>query len=348
MFTTETALESLRKFDIDETTLEEWEQDLGLSVPVDEYGRKQYSPHHINLFKNVKKHLALGRSLEQIKKIISLPPTQDARLQTASLNRPNGLKSYASVPKRATFQAQPPIPTTASGSDEGLMDLLNRVLAEKDQLQKKLMETEKLNSHLYNANSMFHRKVKEMTQQIAGLKTFIGQMQDKLKDNSNLKLLDDKNKLQKQLLDAERVNQTLEHELESKRNEIQSLQGKVEQAENRFNDMMENFDTSLFVGEWYETARLLEIMYDNFGINIETDRTRSYRIAEPPERIYGHTAMVTHHYEYETNNLWKRTEHLSISYVNTHRMEGELLAEYLLDGVPVAKAAYRVSYIRKQ
>lgn len=348
MFTTETALESLKKFDIDEQTLREWENQLGLAVPVDEYGRKQYSPHHINLFKNVKKHIALGRSLEQIKQIISLPPTKASKPHVpTSLDTPASLKKpYASLPNRPTLQKN------TQGRDSGLVELVNKLVSEKDQLHKKLMETEKLNSHLYNANTMFHRKVKELTHQITSLKSFIGQVQTKMKENSkdnqNLKLLDDKAKLQKQLLDAEKQGQSKEHELDIKQRELNMLNDQMKGLQERLSNVLENFDANLFRGDWLESGSLMEIIYDNFGINIEPERSRIFRIAEKPARNYGHTAVITTYYEYETNNLWKRTENLIISYINDNRLEGELVADYILDGVPVAQAIYRVVYNRKR
>lgn len=352
MFTTETALESLRKFDIDEETLGEWESELGLLVPVDEYGRKQYSPHHINLFKNIKKHLALGRSLEQIKEIISLPPTTSSRPRAVSpvgSSVSTSSKPYASVPSRPTLQKGG---LGGSRTDTALVDLVNKLVSEKDQLHKKLMETEKLNSHLYNANTMFHRKVKELTQQITGLKGFIGQVQDKMKeggqDTQNLKLLDDKAKLQKQLLDAEKDAASKTQELESLQKAFESTQEKVKTLEDRLTNYMNNFDPSVFCGDWVEEGRLMEIVYDNFGINIEPERNRIFRISEKPTRVYGHTAVVTTYYEYETNTLWKRTETLTAVCLNENRLEGELITEFILDGVPVAKANYRVHYLRKR
>lgn len=347
MFTTETALESLKKFDIDETTLESWETQLGLSVPVDDEGQKQYSPHHINLFKNIKKHIALGRSIEEIRDIISLPPVTSSKAQpetSASESIPTipaMPKSYASLP------ARPNLGASSKNNDAGLLELVNKLVSEKDQLHKKLIETEKLNSHLYNANSMFHRKVKELTNQIGGLKAFINQVQDKLRDNNNLKLLDDKSRLQKQLLDAEKNVQTREQEVEDKHREILDLQEKLISAENRFQDLIHHFDPKKFCGNWVENGRLTEILYDNFGINIETDRSRVFKIADPPERIYGLSANITTYYEYESNALWKRCENLSVAYINENYLQGEILAEYILDGVPVAKAIYKVSYVRK-
>jgi DNA-binding transcriptional MerR regulator len=395
LFTTETALETLQKYDIDEQILLDWESRLGLVVPTDDYGRKQYSPHHINLFKNVRKHLALGRSIEQIREIISLPPTsasrpavdpqpihpQENRHQSISAQSisegtaPSHIappahvtKSYASTPQRNTLSKHNP-----ARGDAAMVELVNKLVGEKDQLHKKLLETEKLNSHLYNANTMFHRKVKELTQQVSGLKTFIGQVQDKMKegtkDSQNLKLLDDKTRLQRQLLETEKVSTAKEHEVDALKKALELANDKlakieaqttervnliqmqanqsIASLENRLAHVQEFGNPDLFCGDWIEQGKLVEVLYDNFGINIESERNRVFRIAEKPARTYGHAAIINTFYEYETNAMWKRTEQLIVSQINDNRLEGELVVEFILDSVPVAKAVYRTSYTRK-
>jgi DNA-binding transcriptional MerR regulator len=389
LFTTETALETLQKYDIDEQVLLDWESRLGLVVPTDEYGRKQYSPHHINLFKNVRKHLALGRSIEQIREIISLPPTSASRptqepqplhpqeVGPQTLNETNApshlapahvTKTYASTPQRNTLSRHNP-----ARGDAAMVELVNKLVGEKDQLHKKLLETEKLNSHLYNANTMFHRKVKELTQQVSGLKTFIGQVQDKMKegtkDSQNLKLLDDKTRLQRQLLETEKVSTAKEHEVDALKKALELANeklGKIEaqtterinliqmqanqsivSLEHRLANVQEFGKPDLFCGDWIEQGKLVEVLYDNFGINIESERNRVFRIAEKPSRTYGHAAIINTFYEYETNAMWKRTEQLIVSQINDNRLEGELVVEFILDSVPVAKAVYRTSYTRK-
>mgnify|MGYP006196549911 CR=1 FL=1 len=86
MYTVDTVLESLQRYEIDEADIAQWEKALGLNIPKNEYGRKQYSPHHVNLFKNIKKHLTLGRTLDEIRSLIKLPPIEDShpRQQAAS------------------------------------------------------------------------------------------------------------------------------------------------------------------------------------------------------------------------------------------------------------------------
>ncbi len=338
-------MDTLRRFDIRESDLETWENVLGLNIPMDEYGRKQYSPHHINLFKNVRKHLALGRTLDEIKKIISLPPLTQSHPKAqatptvpATIPRPQQVarpkSGYASVPTRPQVQGK--VPGNGASS---VVNLVNQLTREKDQLYKKLMEAEKLNSHLYSANNMFHRRVKEMTGQIQ-------QLREISKEDQNIKLMDDKARLHKQLISAEKMALLKEEEVNALRQELKTLQAQIQIQEDRIKSMTQDIQPEKFCGDWMESGSLIEIVYDNFGINIESERVRLFRIAEPPQRTFGNTAVVNTSYQYETNTLWKRNESLVVAYIDDNTLEGEVIAEYILDGVPVAKALYRVTCTR--
>jgi len=371
LYTVETALEALKKYDIQESDLLAWEKALHLEIPVDEYGRKQYSPHHVNLFKNIKKHLALGRTISEIQEIINLPPIEASKPQAARHPEQVGASSgssrqlaqhpsgtsvartgehageegqapsanakaiqkspYATAPKRPNVRGR-------EGAADGaahVINLVNRLNREKDQLYKKLLETEKLNSHLYSANSLFHNKVREMAGQITELRK-------NQNENEKLKLLDEKSKLHKQLLDSERVIQAKQEEVQQEKRRNETMKHHVLQMEERIASLTTPFDAAKFRGDWMETGSLVEVLYDNFGINIESERVRLFRISEVPERIYGSMTIINTTYNYETNNLWKRNESLMVSYVDDQTLEGELSAEYILDGVPVAKANYHV------
>jgi DNA-binding transcriptional MerR regulator len=393
LYTVDTALEALKKYDIQESDLLAWEKELRLDIPVDEYGRKQYSPHHVNLFKNIKKHLALGRTIEEIQEIINLPPIEASKPQpvrepvlatagaTTAAPQTGGLTAggvgtgiathlsesdtlagtgagtiatqanpatqanakviqkspYASIPKRPQVRG-------GEGTGEGaahVINLVNRLNREKDQLYKKLLETEKLNSHLYSANSLFHNKVREMAGQISELRK-------NQNENEKFKLLEEKSKLHKQLLDSERAIQARQEEVQQEKNRNEMMKHHVLEMENRIAALTTPFDASKFRGDWMETGNLVEVLYDNFGINIESERVRLFRISEIPERIYGSMTIINTSYHYETNNLWKRNESLMVSYVDEQTLEGELSAEYVLDGVPVAKAIYHVVCRRSQ
>jgi DNA-binding transcriptional MerR regulator len=481
LYTVDTALEALKKYDITPSDLTDWESALGLEIPVDEAGRKYYSAHHINLFKNIKKHLALGRTIDEIRKIIILPPltqshplpsprpeimsqassysqtaapesfrasrnlpsqgegidaisrmaaasggeivapqlatagmaipsvqtpvaqslpqqpalqsrnsspqikTQQASTSTVELGtipsssgqgvvavesksdsgavhgnesasssfsgmapitstpkspEPEEKKGYVSLPKRTVLRsAKAPAQQSQAGAAT-VINLVQRLTQEKDTLYKKLMETEKLNSHLYSANSLFHKKANEMSRQINQLKEDRNEME-------RFKLLDDKSRLHKQLLEAERLTQRKQEEILQREQTINVLQMEAQHAQKRIEALSADFNPEKFRGDWIETGTLLEVAYDNFGINIESERVRLFRISEVPKRLYGSCAIINTTYQYESNVLWQREESMSVAYTDEDTLEGELTAEYILDDVPVAKAVYRVSCRRK-
>ena len=386
LYTVDTALEALKKYDIQESDLLDWEKALQLEIPVDEYGRKQYSPHHVNLFKNIKKHLALGRTISEIQEIINLPPIEASRPQVSeqipvaatathtppvapalnmsqslsanSTQRPAGTQAqspklqhsnvqtapakalnkspYAALPKRPNLRGD-----NLGDGAANVINLVNRLNREKDQLYKKLLETEKLNSHLYSANSLFHNKVREMAGQISELRK-------NQNENEKFKLLEEKSRLHKQLLDSEKLIQARQEEIQQEKQRNDMMKHHVHQMEDRIASLTTPFDAAKFCGDWMETGSLVEVLYDNFGINIESERVRLFRISDLPERVYGSMTIINTSYHYETNTLWKRNESLMVSYIDEQTLEGELSAEYIMDGVPVAKAIYHVLCRRSQ
>lgn len=378
MITQERALETLERFNIDEAELLSWEQELGLEIPRDKFGNKVYSPLHLNLFKNVKKHLALGRSLVEIKRMVVLPntghypekakPNRDDHLyeerrmvQAQQQEIRQDMKSTLSQrllreisPQKTTiemdeqavramlpsqsatqrqlkrFSSRPARITTSRmvekhGPNAGLLVLIDRLVEEKDNLQNTLVQMEKQKSHLYHVNEMFRNRVAELTDEIA-------QLQQQLQSKENLKLIDDKSKLQRQLIDAEQRQANAEKEL-------MRLNGEMKQLKDALSTKI---DPKIFVGNWLEEADLEAVAFDNFGINIESKRSRMFRVTQPPTRFFGHTGIIETTYDYQTNTLWKRTETLILNVIHENRLEGELIAEYILDGTPVARATYRV------
>lgn len=361
LLTTNHVLDRLKKFDIDQQTLDAWEQALGLSIPVTN-GEKQYSPHHINLFKNVKKNLALGRNLEDIKSLISLPPEDEAKPVSqnsvvseqpteSAIPRPGNIiasKPYSKeTPVSLSNPASKPPVSAQTYDSERFTKVLDRVLAEKDTLQKKVLETEKLNSHLYNANNMYHRKVKELNKTIENL-------QQQLKEDQNLKLLDEKSRLHGQLIQSEKMIQSQHSDIETLQTSLSKekahseeveliLGSKVKDLESQLLSAVQGFDPLNFCGNWQESSTLIHVVYDNFGINVEPVRNRVFQISEPPAYCYGNTAVISTQYEYENNPVWKRYETLMLTHIEQNVMRGQLTVEYIIDGVPVCKVAYQVA-----
>jgi len=352
LLTASHVLDRLKKFDIDQQTLDEWERALGLAIPMGPSGEKQYSPHHINLFKNVKKNMALGRTLAEIKPLITLPPEDNARPLPnpvnpvqAELPRTGYIASKPFNPMTNDIQVPPGGAVTNNGVDR-FANVLDRVLAEKDALQKKVVETEKLNSHLYNANNMYHRKVKELNATILNLQT-------QLKEDQNFKLLDEKARLHGQLIQSEKMIQERNQEIEilqealakekANREETELiLSSKIRDLEVQFKGAIQQFDPKQFCGNWQEEARLITVVYDNFGINVEPNRRRVFQVSEPPAHTYGNNTVISTQYEYENNPMWKRFETLVLTCISPKALQGQLIVEYAIDGVPVCKAVYQV------
>ncbi len=515
--------ETLAKYDIHPQQVAEWEEALELRIPTDAHGQKQYTRQHLNLFKNIKKHIALGRSLNHIKHIITLPPTPTSQpvsrsvysrkhwqneaneLPKASVSpvepkplftnlpkiketptplAPNGLslesealletfKTSAShliqtdVPNDASHPHvseslehelnalqidipvieptaiepcvdAPPIEdlnidtveieaitpnvghkidtntnekpmtpwtytpaimspeealssiretsaeltmteiteildasaqevlsqssamekssviekvsqeaspvhhlTTASAvpmaivheSQEQSLKIVDRLLTEKDALQTRLVEAEKLNSHLYNVNNLFNKKVKELTK-------LVSKMKDTYNENDLMKLMDDKAKLQRQLLDAEKDRLDAQRDASKAReNEKYAVQAQL-YLSNELKAQRHGFEGHRFLGNWRESLKLREIQYDTFGLNVESERSQHRLIDSTPTRIVGNVAFMTTRYAYPDNDLWQRLETLTFVFMEENKGQGELQVDYILDGIPVCRAIY--------
>jgi DNA-binding transcriptional MerR regulator len=434
VITQERVLQTLERFNITEAQLRDWEVELELIIPTDPFGNRVYNTQHINLFKNIKKHLTLGRSLQEIKRMLVLPSnkpidgidhqaiasqaviytpdtaemvsqsqsqsadpepsvgnpflhvisepastylqmmTQPKNTDTVTTSDNNVIQAnfkntlsqrlirelkpmietgseWQNQPyERAVGQAElVPIPTvqrprrnlkrfasnpprvTSSSlaqqqsPNSGLLILIDRLIAEKDDLQSSLSLAEKQKLHLHQANEMFQRRVKTLSEEVELLA-------EQLKARENLKLIDEKSRLQKRLIESEQQQTDSEKKLSKLASELELMKGRLS---NRLKPQ-------IFVGNWLEEADLTDVVYDNFGINIESKRNRMFKITNEPTRFFGQTAVVETIYDYQTNNLWKRVETLILSIINENRLEGELLVEYILDGAPVGKAVYKV------
>jgi len=459
--------ETLTKYDIQHDQLHAWESALGIQIPMDKQGQKLYTRQHLNLFKNVKKHLALGRNLDQIKQIITLPPAEsgqaiDRNIKSAWQHAPAiqsiptsvpaivsklsvslqsealmaefqqsaqnlveqshapeqeiPMESFASLesdiqdmvdaqapetdvvpeptpielaepaepvietpdataqdpiahkpvavsmpkpPKavppvtkqmieRISKEASPqaahvasniPLATVVHDAHPHSMQIVDRLLTEKDTLQQRLVEAEKLNSHLYNVNALFNKKVKELTELV-----------QKMKANYNeadlMKLMEEKSTLQRQLLDAERHKLEAQRNAERAQNIATQSQEDQRHAVNELHAQRSGFKPNRFLGNWKETITLREIQYDTFGLNVEEQRQQHRLIDMTPSRIVGNVAFFTTRFAYPDNELWQRIETLTCVYLDDSQAAGDLQVDYILDGVPVCRAIYTATLER--
>jgi DNA-binding transcriptional MerR regulator len=369
----------LEQYQLTPDTLAHWEAHLGLSIPTDaETGEKRYSRQHISLFKNVKKFLAIGRTLDEIKTMIQLPDeSQSSPVATApaladmfefSEAMPatapveaSPTKPYSSIPQRlsvpqaaastpTTTQEQPPMgnamalaSTGAAGlqavSGQHALRLVEKVMDEKDQLHKQLVEAEKLNSHLYNVNHQFHRKVKELT-------TLVGKLKTDTQETVNIKLMNDKAKLHRQLLEAERQRLDQQRELDGCYKQINHMQKELLTAQQALSQANQPVEPNQLLGQWHEASELQTVVYDSFGVNVEASRTKMVALEPASTHAYGQSVVVRQTYTYQQNALWQRHETMLLSVINAQLLQGELTVDYWLDGAPVCQARYSVTLTR--
>lgn len=497
----------LERYELTPAMLLDWEQQLGLSIARNPQGGKLYSPQHLTLFKNIKKHMALGRSLEQIKAIITLPPVQQS-LATQPVNTLQGLApandptnapandpandrtvvsidnatrygmsrplrqgawaeltglafpepvaeiqanpesmfkaeaevdlettpAYAEIapteapllepyqqPLEAFFKEISPLPEAEGNLPEEApqdialaapeqetpepettepeaqlqtgpltneptpdfslvgwgalqentplevsfhnelarqneaqshaLQLLERLSNEKEALNQRLLEAEKLNSHLYNTNALFHRKVQELTELAAHHKAARN-------EEAQRQMMEAKALLQKQVIEAERALvearqahrqkqhrlqnqlQQLTHSLSQLKQELSQREAQINQLQQTLHHYLDDFNPENFIGTWNEQATLLEVVYDNFGLNLEPRRQNQRTIETLPSRRFANCAVWSQPFAYQSNPLWRRIETATLVYVNTQRLEGQLQVDYLLDGMPVSRALY--------
>jgi DNA-binding transcriptional MerR regulator len=222
---------------------------------------------------------------------------------------------------------------------EHSLQIVDRLLTEKDALQTRLVEAEKLNSHLYNVNNLFNKKVKELT-------TLIKKMKHTYNENDLMKLMDDKAKLQRQLLDAEKDKLDAQRQAERAKDDQKYAQAAQKYLADELKSQRQGFAGSRFLGDWRESLKLREIQYDTFGLNVEEERSQHRLIDSVPTRIVGNVAFVTTRYAYPDNTLWQRLETLTIVYTEENKAQGELQVDYILDGIPVCRAIYTANLER--
>jgi DNA-binding transcriptional MerR regulator len=477
--------ETLEKYDIAPNQLNEWEVALGLSIPTSPQGEKVYSSQHLNLFKNVKKHLTLGRNLKQIKQLIQLPASnhsvavqieppaivvQEAPVEIEETYQSHPITEENIVPKVApistnfknawgnspsytkdklvflelielpeeaqgaepTLQTLPPVaeqPTVApatplraafAASAEALvevstvdqqittdltklpsipsnpttntlttstlsmdapiqltaqeappsaivasqnntvggailpiptgstalnnattMQIVERLMGEKEANQRKLIEAEKLNSHLYNVNNLFNKKVKELTQMVQQLKTVANEQQ-------NMKLMEEKSVLQRQLLDVERNKLEQQRAFSQEQQKASLLARQLENVQQQWQELTTGFNPKRFVGHWQETLLLKQKVFDTFGLNVEPQRNQHRVFEIAPTRVAGNAGFFSFEFKYPDNTVWKRLEQLSLVSISADELVGEVSVDYVLDGVIVCRAIYQATLQRIQ
>jgi len=263
-------------------------------------------------------HVKGTTGLETVEALESLKPNSIVEKRSTEASP----AQYLSAPLAVVHEKQ-----------EHSLQIVDRLLTEKDALQTRLIEAEKLNSHLYNVNNLFNKKVKELT-------TLIKKMKHTYNENDLMKLMDDKAKLQRQLLDAEKDKLDAQRQTEKAKDAEKYAFAAQKYLADELKSQRQGFAGNRFLGDWRESLKLREIQYDTFGLNVEEERSQHRLIDSVPTRIVGNVAFVTTRYAYPDNTLWQRLETLTIVYMEENKAQGELQVDYILDGIPVCRAIY--------
>jgi DNA-binding transcriptional MerR regulator len=287
VYTANKVVEVLANLGVTEDQIRHWERYFGLPVPHDKQGRKFYNESHIKFFKNVKKHLALGYKLADIKK--KLAPEKAFTLKPEQKPPLNPSTRPASKPIQPGETL-----TTKPAENLQLIMLLERVMDEKNQL---LIERDYLLEHVH-----------------------VLEMQKQEVTKTSLEYL-------------EKISEQQEI--------INNLETAVEQS-------TAPLQPDVFIGSWSGKAKLLKIAFDSVDIDIPSERNKSFKVTDPPKRVYGNLAVLISSFQSDNDPYWERTETYRVVYISENKLKGELDVEYFVDEVCVAKAIYSITCQRKK
>jgi hypothetical protein len=287
--------------------------------------------------------------LTKLPSIPSNPTTNTLTTSTLSMDAPIQLTAQEAPPSaiRASQNntvggAILPIPNGSTALNNATtMQIVERLMGEKEANQRKLIEAEKLNSHLYNVNNLFNKKVKELTQMVQQLKTVANEQQ-------NMKLMEEKAVLQRQLLDVERNKLEQQRAFSQEQQKASLLARQLENVQQQWQELTTGFNPKRFVGHWQETLLLKQKVFDTFGLNVEPQRNQHRVFEIAPTRVAGNAGFFSFEFKYPDNTVWKRLEQLSLVSISPDELVGEVSVDYVLDGVIVCRAIYQASLQRVQ
>lgn len=137
MYTADKVVEVLANIGVTEPHISQWERYFGFNIPHDKAGKKYYSDAHIKTFKAIKKYLALGYKLSDIKAKIKSAQAKPQPIRETKENSSNPIKSEQIPQKQVTYSSE---------ENLHLIMLVERLLDEKDQL---LADKESLLEHTH-------------------------------------------------------------------------------------------------------------------------------------------------------------------------------------------------------
>lgn len=169
---------------------------------------------------------------------------------------------------------------------------------------------------------------------------------ERLMDEKN-QLMAEKNNLSEQIHLLELQESELTKASLDYNDEISRLNLQVEILEEQLKTYIAEIPAQKFMGSWNGRAKLLKVVFDTLDIDIPKERNKSFRVTEPPKRMYGNMAVFVSSFKCEEDPLWERMETYSVAYLNNDELKGELDVEYFVDNVAVAKVIYSIYCNRK-
>ncbi len=286
MYTAGKVVEVLKNIGVTPEQIGQWERYFGIPVPHDTQGKKYYNDSHIKFFKNVKKYLALGYKLSDIKSRLNAeipapsPPVKKSPdpKTTKPLNKPIINNANLKTPDKGTLHLIMLV--------ERLMDEKNQLLTERDYLLEQIHVLE---------------------------------MQKQQISKASLEYID---------------------QLSEKEEKIASLEKDMETT-------IASVSAEAFTGSWSGRAKLIKVVFDSIEADIPRERTKSFKVTDPPKRLYHNMAVFMSSFQNSDDPYWERTETYRLAFNNNHELTGELDVEYFVDDVCVAKAIYSILCTKK-
>jgi hypothetical protein len=112
VITRDNAIQELRRFSISEEEISTWVHAFGLTLDSDANGNTLFSSRQLDFFRNIKKQIALGKTLAEIKNSTVLPATPVKSFATPTVTAPT--IDFSELPERIhraenKTEAEPPI-----------------------------------------------------------------------------------------------------------------------------------------------------------------------------------------------------------------------------------------------
>jgi DNA-binding transcriptional MerR regulator len=208
-------------------------------------------------------------------------------------------------------------------------ETIDRLQQECHLLHERLLESEKRNSHLFQTNEAFTEKLEAMAQALQ-------QAKEKSKEGDIMKLLEDKARLHKDLLETRKQKDTIEKHAYEWQAHAELLEGAL--------TTLTQPSLETFYGVWQEHVVLQEVLLDEVGIQMDARRERTVVLeAGPLMQQFGNALMLTTQYHYDNNPHWERRETSILVLQANGELSGPLFVEYWFEKRLMAKALYRFS-----